>query len=274
MSKRIKSQSNKQVKEDPTAAPLDISTAHPLSPSLSPTEAELIKVLEFEGIPQLAAFYEAMGWNLFTELQVLLDIIRNTEKDEIRLKALKQFAARREEILQASGLKVQATRKQIGDGEQETTIQGDIVIAALGFGIPKEEVEEAFDQGAENGGSGTITEHSGENECNSGHGDNQRNSPRSTEENKGRGDRRNIGSDEESPDNSRRRSNGKSDEGRSGPETSKKAEDRSGEGREIGVSGIADDQGERTEPDGKTNGVEVESLLLGTQHSSSLEASV
>lgn len=120
---------------------------HPARSDLVPgaTDEQVKEVLAFEGVPELAAFYRKIGWNPEKEFKILISIVEDEdEKSDTRLRALKELSVRRSEILQACGLKVKATRVKTDPSGVSTVCQADIVIAAMGFGMPDDVVPDGL----------------------------------------------------------------------------------------------------------------------------------
>ncbi len=101
-------------------------------PSFLPASAEDIqKILSFEDITAVVNFFESIGWTPLMELQLLIDIIQNSDNDNTRLRALKDLQARRKEIIENSGLVVKATKIQKNEDGGQTIFSTNLVSSAL-----------------------------------------------------------------------------------------------------------------------------------------------
>jgi len=128
---------------------LALSQSSPSSPSslatLVPSIQDIEDILTFETVKKLAEFYRVVGWTPAMELQILINIIRTTDNDITKLRALKDLQNRRGEILRNSGLMVKATRIQKDADGGQTMFSANVVAAALNYnpkGVINEQEQE------------------------------------------------------------------------------------------------------------------------------------
>ena len=100
------------------------------------TEEQITELLRYENIRTLIDNYKVFDWSPELEIQYLIEIIRDTNDNAVRLRVLKEIRTRRMEVIKNSGLIVSASKTHESPDGTKTVFSTNLVATALGNPIP------------------------------------------------------------------------------------------------------------------------------------------
>ena len=103
----------------------------PASGGIIPISDNARELLKFSDIDVMEQFLKNIGWTPVKELQLLMNIIESTDNDNVRLRAMKQLEAKRNDMIKNSGLMVRATRVQQDAQGNKTVFSADVLASAF-----------------------------------------------------------------------------------------------------------------------------------------------